>query len=81
MKFCDNPICRCHVEAPEHANRLSYTEANGGAVVTARHTVHAASAPGHKPKIFSFCDTCVKAVAMVNCPDDSTTEQPKTNER
>jgi hypothetical protein len=68
MLFCVNPICRCHVEAPDGVDRLQYREANGGVVVTARHTVIASSEPGEKKEFF-FCDTCVKAVAMVNSLD------------
>jgi len=72
MKFCDNPLCRCHVEAEGQCNRLQYIEANGRLVVTARHTVivrPTVSTEPLEPKTFFFCDTCVKAVAMVNSPD------------
>lgn len=66
MKFCDNTICRCHVELPPdgaNSNVLRYTEANGEEVTVGRyHIVY----DGETKKEFDFCTICANVVAQVN---------------
>lgn len=68
MKFCDNTICRCHVEAPEQSSQLTYVEANCKLVTAARHEIVIGNTDSRESKRFFFCDTCASAVAMINSP-------------
>lgn len=62
MKFCDNPLCRCHVEVPQgHHGHLKYVEANGNEVTTSRHLFSTRS-----KKSWWFCSICANVVALVN---------------
>lgn len=68
--FCDNPICRCHVDCgvSEGPLQLKYVEANGNEVTTNRTSISVAQLDGPSKK-FNLCDTCLSAVVMVNSPE------------
>lgn len=63
MFFCDNPVCRCHVEVPDPvSNRLRYREDNGSTVETSRFKV---VIPEFKKELY-FCSICINVVSLIN---------------
>ena len=58
-KFCDNPLCRCNVDAAPGILRLDYTEANGNKVTVSRVIVRQAGR-----KDLTFCEICAMVLTL-----------------
>lgn len=63
--FCENKLCRCHVQCKAEDNMLSYIEANGKRVDVRRIIVFADIGKKDEQK-FTFCEICANVLAITN---------------
>lgn len=71
--FCQNKLCRCHVEVPEGKNRMVLRGTNGLTVEVRRIRLFC------DKTLFDFCEVCANVGAMLHGVKPKT-ENQKPNE-